>query len=131
MTHVYLTVDQLLTIHYDQIEDTGGLHGVRDKGALESAVARPQIGYYDGLTEEASALLESLAINHAFIDGNKRTAFVATSTFLELNGYYVDCDPTEANQFIRSLTQVRQDRLKTIHSWLKKHIEPTPFQSKK
>lgn len=131
MTYVYLTVDQVLTIQYDQIEDTGGLHGVKDIGALESAVARPQIGYYDDLIEEAAALLESLVINHAFNDGNKRTAFVATSTFLELNGYYVNRDTSESDEFIRSLTEVRQDRLNTIHSWLIEHIEPVPVQSRK
>ena len=52
--------------------------GLRDMGALASAVMRPQIGYYDSLVEEAAAMLESLAMNHPFVDGNKRTAFYAT-----------------------------------------------------
>jgi len=64
----------------------GGSQGVRDYGLLEAALYRPQTGYYAGLIEEAAALWESLAQNHPFIDGNKRTAFAATYTFLAING---------------------------------------------
>lgn len=56
-------------------------------GALESALYRPQTGYYLDLLQEAATLLESLAINHPFIDGNKRSAFAVTDVFLKLNGY--------------------------------------------
>lgn len=81
---VYLTVVEVLAIHADQIERYGGAHGVRDPGLLESALYRPQTGYYADLIEEA-ALWESLAQNHPFIDGNKRAAFAATYTFLAAN----------------------------------------------
>jgi death-on-curing protein len=60
----------------------GGAHGVRDKGAVEAAVFRPQIGYYNSVEEEAAALMESLANNHGFTDGNKRIAFAAAAVFL-------------------------------------------------
>ena len=60
----------------------GGAPGIRDDGALESALMRPQIGYYDSLIEESAALLESLAMNHPFVDGNKRTALGTTDAFL-------------------------------------------------
>ena len=95
-------------------------------GALESALARPRSGYYDGLIEEATALLESLAANHPFLDGNKRVAFVATDLFLRLNGYSIDCDADEANRFIRNILGDRQDRFDRVRNWLKVHVEPTP-----
>jgi death-on-curing protein len=82
----YLTVAEVLAMHTDQIERYGGSEGVRDPGLLEAALYRPQTGYYADLIEEAAALWESLAQNHAFIDGNKRTAFAATYTFLAING---------------------------------------------
>ena len=69
------------------IEEYGGVHGLRDQGALESAVFRPQTGYYTDLSEEAAALLESLVNNHAFLDGNKRVGFAAAHTFLLVNGF--------------------------------------------
>lgn len=82
----YLTVTEVLAIHADQIERYGGSHGVRDQGLLEAALYRPQTGYYADMIEEAAALWESLAQNHTFINGNKRTAFAATYTFLAING---------------------------------------------
>ena len=82
----YLTLAEVLAIHIDQIERYGGSHGVRDPGILESALFRPQTGYYSDLIEEAAALWESLSQNHPFLDGNKRTAFAATYTFLAING---------------------------------------------
>ena len=70
----YPTLEEVLAIHSTLIERFGGSHGLRDKGALESALARPQTGYYRDLIEEAAALWESLSKNHPFIDGNKRVA---------------------------------------------------------
>jgi death on curing protein len=82
----YVTVAEALAIHADQIERYGGSAGVRDQGLLEGALFRPQTGYYPSLTEEAAALWESLSQNHPFVDGNKRTAFAITYTFLAING---------------------------------------------
>src|ERR1700681_687408 len=81
----YLTVAEVLAMHADQIERYGGSHGVRDQGLLEAALYRPQTGYYADLIEEAAALWESLGQNHPCIDGDKRTAFAATYTFLAIN----------------------------------------------
>jgi Fic/DOC family len=67
---VYLTVGEVLEIHHQQIDNYGGARGLRDKGLLESAVFRPQIGYYNTIAEAAAALMESLANNHPFLDGN-------------------------------------------------------------
>ncbi|CAN1565505.1 Doc Prophage maintenance system killer protein [Caulobacteraceae bacterium] len=69
----YLTLDEVLFIHADQIDRYGGIHGVRDFGLLDSALSRPRSGYYTTLLEQAAALWESFAQNHAFLDGNKRT----------------------------------------------------------
>lgn len=76
----YLTLAEVLAIHADQIARYGGTPGIRDYGLLEAALYRPQTGYYADLMEEAAALWESIAQNHAFIDGNKPTAFAATYT---------------------------------------------------
>jgi death on curing protein len=97
---IYLTVAEVVAIHHLQIEEYGGVHGVRDKGLLESAVFRPQVGYYVNAAEEAAALMESLANNHPFFDGNKRVAFAATHTFLLVNGYDLAIDPNSAYTFM-------------------------------
>jgi death-on-curing family protein len=90
----HLTVAEVLAIHEDQIERYGGTQGVRDRGLLEAALYRPQTGYYADLIEEDAALWESLAQNHPFIDGNKRTAFAVTYTFLVINGFVSRPVPT-------------------------------------
>ena len=88
----YLTLTEVLVIHEELIDLYGGAHGVRDMGAVESALFRPQTGYYEDVIAEAAALLESLAINHPFIDGNKRIAFAVADVFLRLNGYLFEED---------------------------------------
>jgi death-on-curing protein len=99
----YLTVAEVLAMHADQIERYGGSHGVRDPGLLEAALFRPQTGYYANLIEEAAALWESLSQNHPFIDGNKRTAFAATYTFLAINGARLTADANETYKFLAAL----------------------------
>jgi death on curing protein len=81
----YLTVAEALATHADQIERYGGAHGVRDLGLLDAALFRPQTGYYADPIEETAALWESMSQNHPFVDGNKRTAFAVTCTFLAIN----------------------------------------------
>lgn len=88
----YLSLDEVLILHEKLIEEFGGHQGVRDPGALESALIRPQLGYYDTIEQQAAAMIESLANNHPFIDGNKRIAFFAVDVFLRLNGCFLDCD---------------------------------------
>jgi death-on-curing protein len=119
---VYLTVAEVLTIHQALIEEFGGIHGVRDKGLLESAVFRPQIGYYSNVTEEAAALMESLANNHAFHDGNKRIAFTAADTFLEMNGFYLKVDARQAHRFITGTIAKGEFRFSAILNWINSHI---------
>jgi len=83
---IYPTVAEAIEIHRILIDEFGGPHGIRDRALLESAIFRPQNGHYAGVMEEAAALMESLAKNHAFIDGNKRISFVLTDIMLESNG---------------------------------------------
>lgn len=124
MSIKYLTVEETLEMHGDLIEEFGGLHGVRDLGALESALMRPQMGYYDGILEEAAAMLESLAINHPFIDGNKRVAFAATEGFLRLNGYRIVCDDIEAYRFFMRLFKTNSFRYAALLEWLEEVAAP-------
>ena len=95
MAHDYLTVADVLGMHTVLMQRYGGALGVRDPGALETALFRPQTGYYEDLVAEAAALLESLAINHPFVDGNKRIAFAATDVFLRINGWRLRGAPME------------------------------------
>jgi len=96
----FLSLDEVLVIHERLIERFGGAAGVRDRGLLESALFRPQTGYYDNLEQMATALFESLLINHPFVDGNKRVAFFATDVFLRLNGWKLQVDAEEAYAFL-------------------------------
>jgi len=89
----YLTIADILGIHRVMLEKYGGAGGLRDRGALEAAAFRPQCGYYADHIEEAAALLESLLINHPFMDGNKRTAFATADVFLRLNGGRLTASP--------------------------------------
>jgi death-on-curing protein len=119
----YLTVAEVLAIHADQIERYGGSAGVRDQGLLEAALYRPQTGYYADLIEEAAALWESLSQNHAFVDGNKRTAFAATYTFLAINGLYLTVDSEETYAFVTNLYNTNQFRFDRLVPWLRTHVE--------
>jgi death on curing protein len=120
--HIYLTIAEILAIHQLQIDEYGGVHGVREKGLLESAVFRPQVGYYADVAEEAAALMESLANNHPFFDGNKRVAFGASHTFLLINGYDLRAEATEAYGFVMNSIAKGEFRFAQILAWLKSHI---------
>lgn len=90
-TPKFLSLDEVLELHADQISSFGGTPGVRDEGLLESALAQPQATFggqflHRTISEQAAAYLYHIARNHPFIDGNKRTAFAVMDTFLRLNG---------------------------------------------
>ena len=118
----YLTMAEVLAIHADQIERYGGSQGVRDHGLLEAALYRPQTGYYADLIEEAAALWESLAQNHPFIDGNKRTAFAATYTFLAINGARLTADASEIYAFVIGLYETNLFNVERLAPWLRRHV---------
>lgn len=117
----YLTVADILAIHEDLIDRYGGSHGVRDMGALEAALFRPQTGYYQDMIEEAAALWESLAQNHPFVDGNKRIAFASTYVFLAANGITINADPLKAYDFINGLYETPTFTFDEFLAWLKTH----------
>ena len=118
---VYVTVETALAIHDDQIARYGGSSGVRDLGLLESALARPQSGYYADLIEQASALWESLAQNHPFVDGNKRAAFAVAYTFLLSNGLLISADEQEAYAFIMARYATGTFRFDALAAWLRQN----------
>jgi len=118
----YLTVGEVLQIHLRLINDYGGTQGIRDKGLLESAVFRPQIGYYSSIAEEAAALLESLTNNHPFLDGNKRVAFAVAHTFLLVNGCDLELEPLAAYEFMIQSIARGEFRFGQLLEWITKHI---------
>jgi death on curing protein len=120
----YLTLAEVLAIHTDQMERYGGSPRIRDRDLLESAVLRPQNGYYADVLEEAAALWESLSQNHPFVDGNKRTAFAATYTFLAINGFDIVTDAEETYAFMIDLYESDQFRFEYLLSWLRVHTTP-------
>ena len=124
--HEFPTIEELIAIHADQIAQFGGLMGLRDMGALESALMRPMMGYYEGLVDEAAALLESLAMNHPFVDGNKRVAFFGTDAFLRLNGSYIECDSQEAYDHFMRLFETNSFRFAQLRGWLEEHVRALP-----
>ena len=120
----YLTVAEVYRMQHRLIEMFGGLHGVRDKGAVEAAVFRPQIGYYNSIEEEAAVLMESLGKNHGFLDGNKRIAFTATDVFLRRNGYYIQVEALDGYEFIAGSMERHEFRLAQILDWIRQYIQP-------
>ena len=125
----YLTKIEVLAIHQEQIERFGGSHGLRDEGALEASLFRPQTGYYADLIEEATALWESLSQNHAFVDGNKRTALDATDTFLTMNGARMTASPEDVIAFVTSLYEVKNFRFDQLVPWLRQYVTLPSKQS--
>lgn len=119
----FLTVPEVLYIHSDLIDDYGGSHGVRDMGALESALFRPQSGYYEDLVQEACALLESIAMNHPFVDGNKRAAFGAMEVFLMLNEHEVIGESMAIYRHFIGLFETGHFRLAELESYLRPKIK--------
>ena len=92
-TLIFLTVGDVVRAHARAIVASGGSDGICDAGLLESAVMRAQTGYYNSVAELAAAYGHGLAKNHAFVDGNKRVAFLAADSFLRVNGFVLTLDP--------------------------------------
>jgi death on curing protein len=118
----FLTVADVLAMHEDQIQRYGGTPGIRDPGLLEAALFRPQTGYYTDLIEEAAALWESLAQDHPFLDGNKRTAFAAMYTFLAINGARLTADGEETFEFISGLYSSGRFSYDALVPWLRDNV---------
>lgn len=91
----FLEIEDILTIHTDQVNLYGGQHGVRDMGLLESAAAQARASFagkflHADILDMAAAYLFHIVQNHPFLDGNKRTGLVAALVFLDLNGIEID-----------------------------------------
>ena len=119
---LYLSLEEVLALHAALIARYGGAPGVRDTGLVESALARARSGYYGSLSEQAAALLQSFAMNHAFIDGNKRIAWASSLVFLRMNGYRVRVSADEAEHFLIEQVIVGHAELPAIAGWLEKHM---------
>ena len=120
---IYLTLAETIEIHRQLIEEFGGSPGLRNQAGLEAAIFHPQAGYFGDLVEEAGALMESLVNNHPFIDGNKRVGFAATDTFLRLNGFYLEVEPQEAQNFIIEHIAKGKFRFASIREWITSRIK--------
>jgi death-on-curing protein len=123
---VWLDIDIVLDFHVEQLALFGGADGIRDRGLLESALARPinKFGYGEaGLAALAAAYGFGIARNHSFIDGNKRTALASIIVFLGLNGVDLDAPPEAATAMMLSLAagEIAED---VLASWIADHIRP-------
>ena len=120
----YPSIEDVIAAHDRLIERFGGAVGLRDRAALESALARPQTGYYEDLIQEAAALWESLSQNHPFLDGNKRTAVTVTAAFLRVNGYKLEFEDIAAFKFLMELYENHKFRFGELEAWLREHARP-------
>jgi len=120
----YVTTADALFFHTQLIERYDGAPGLRDVGALESALHRPQTGYYDTLVHEAAALLESLLQNHPFVDGNKRVAFAVVDVFLRINGYSITADSKAIYDHMIKLVKARAFDMEHLVPWLQEIVRP-------
>ena len=110
MDPTFLTLDEVISIHKDMVEQYGGSAGIRDQGLLESAVAMPQAGFGDQylhstIFEMAAAYLFHIVKNHPFIDGNKRTGAMAAFIFLKLNNLTLNAEEVEFERIVREVAE--------------------------
>jgi death-on-curing protein len=122
----YLTLTEVLDLHRLVLEQSGGGPGLRDGGALDSAMAQPQFSFggqelYPTLADKASALAFSLIKNHPFVDGNKRVGHAALETFLVLNGSELDAPVDEQEQIILQLAAGALGRAE-FTEWVRTHL---------
>lgn len=118
---IYPTFEEALFLHAELINRFGGHSGIRDRGLLESALARPRSGYYETLFLQAAALMHSLVLNHCFVDGNKRIAFALTLIFLDMNDVEISVSTGEGEKFLIKEVISNKVELGEIAKWLEKH----------
>ncbi|WP_290891671.1 type II toxin-antitoxin system death-on-curing family toxin [Hoeflea sp.] len=120
----YITLHEAIHVHDTLLKAHGGAAGIRDRGLVEAALLRPQTGYYADVLEEAAALWESLAINHGFVDGNKRIAFACMDIYLDLNGFELTAGEDETIRFIYHHLEQRSFTKDTLDAWLRVNTAP-------
>jgi death-on-curing protein len=121
----YLSLVEVLNLHRQIIEQSGGAIGVRDLGSLESAIAQPRMTFggeylYPTVIDKAVALGFSIIMNHPFIDGNKRTGHAAMETFLILNSVEIIAYVDEQEQVILAVASGNLERDAFVE-WLRQH----------
>jgi len=124
----YLSLAEVAELHRLLIEAFGGSHGIRDLGALESALAQPRMSFggedlYPTVVEKAAALGFTLVQNHPFLDGNKRVGHAAMETFLVLNGFEIEAEADEQEHLMLALAAGDIDRSGLL-KWLRNHVRP-------
>lgn len=107
---LHLSIDQILALHQELVGEFGGLAAVRDRGPLESAVARPSMTFggddlYPHLASKASALMHSLVLNHPFVDGNKRVGVAAAELLVGLNGFSLEASDRELEELTSTVAE--------------------------
>ena len=128
----YLRLAETVDLHGLITRATGGASGIRDLGALESAIAQPKATFdmndlYPSLVDKAAVLCFSIIQGHPFVDGNKRTGHAAMSTFLLLNGTGIDATLDEQEQIILALASAQMNR-QQFTDWLSKHVQAVDSQ---
>jgi len=124
----HLALGEVLALHRAILERTGGASGIRDLGALESALAQPRASFgvadlHPTLSGKAAAVCFSLALNHPFLDGNKRIAHAVMEAFLVLNGYELIAPVDEQEELMLNLAAGRVTR-QQLTDWIEGHIQP-------
>jgi death-on-curing protein len=126
----YLSIEEVISLHSRVIAQSGGGPGLRDRGALESAVAQPEMSFggeylYQTVAEKTAALGHSLIQNHPFVDGNKRVGHAAMEVFLVLNGYEIGATVDEQEQIILAVASGQMERA-ALGEWIDQHIVEWP-----
>ena len=124
----YLTLAEVVDLHRRLLHATGGASGIRDLGALESAIAQPRASFggidlYPTLVEKAAALCLALVQGHPFLDGNKRVGHAAMETFLVLNGVEIEAPVSDQERLMFDLASGRIERPQ-LAQWLRQHLKP-------
>ncbi len=122
----FLTLVEVVELHRQIIEQSGGALGIRDLGALESAMAQPRMTFggedlYPTLVDKAAVIGFSLVMNHPFIDGNKRIGHAVMEVFLVMNGWEIDAAVDEQEVIILSLASGELER-EAFTQWLENHV---------
>ena len=122
----YLSLQEVISLHSLLIAQTGGSSGLRDRGALESAVAQPEASFggedlYPDLASKAGALGHSLIQNHPFVDGNKRIGHAAIEVFLLVNGHEIDASVDDQEKIIIDVASGKISRIE-LSQWISKHM---------
>jgi death-on-curing protein len=126
----FLTLDEVLALHADQIERYGGRPGIRDVGLLQSALGVPAATFdgrflHEGLHEMAAAYLFHIVRNHPFIDGNKRTGLMVVLAFLGLNAHWLNADPRDVERIVLGVASGKVSKAEAA-VFLQRHLRTRP-----